>query len=336
MKVAINGFGRIGRAALKIALSQGVEVVAINDLGSVQNLAYLLQYDSIYGNYHDVSVKDGKLQVGAKSIEVFSEKDPAALPWKNLGVDVVLECTGVFTTTEGARGHITAGASHVIISAPAKDDVTPVFMQGVNAHEFSAGEVKVTSNASCTTNCLGPVVEIMHRRFGVKKAMASTIHSYTATQALVDSPQEKDFRRGRAAAMNIVPSTTGAAEATTKALPALQGKFDGVAFRVPTPAVSIADMVFMLEKKTTPEEVNAVLEEEAASERYKDVMGITHDPVVSSDFLGSSFTSIVDAALTKVVDGDMVKVVSWYDNEWGYATKLVEQAVDFAKKIGRS
>lgn len=336
INVAINGFGRIGRAAFKIAAqNKNVRVVAINDLGSPKNLAYLLQHDSIYGNYAEkVTAEKNLLRAGKVSVPVFAEKDPLRLPWKKLKVDVVLECTGVFTTTEAATPHIKAGARHVIISAPAKDEETPVFVQGVNTHHFNAKlNVHVTSNASCTTNCMAPVVEVMTRVFGAQKAIATTVHSYTATQALVDSPLEKDFRRGRAAALNIVPSTTGAADATTKTVPELAGNFDGVSFRVPTPTVSIAQMVFVVPKKTTVEAINAAFVKEAKSKRYKGILDVTNDPVVSSDFIGSSFTSIVDASLTKVVGGDLVQVVSWYDNEWGYATKLVEQAVDFTKKL---
>ncbi|MFC1640616.1 type I glyceraldehyde-3-phosphate dehydrogenase [Patescibacteria group bacterium] len=338
INIAINGFGRIGRAAFKIAMEKkDVKVVAINDLTSPEMLAYMLQYDSIYRKYdREVKVVKGGIKVGDRTVKVFSKPDPGKLPWKKLRVDVVLECTGVFTTTEKAKPHIKAGAKHVILSAPAKDDETPVFMQGVNSRKFNKKlNVSVSSNASCTTNCLGPVAEVMTRRFGATKAIATTVHSYTATQMLIDGPDEKNPRRGRAAAMNIIPTSTGAAVATTQALPDLENKFDGIAIRVPSPVVSLADTVFVLPEKTTVEEINRVFTEEAASGRYRKVLDVTEDEVVSTDFIGSPFTSIVDLKMTRIVDGDLVKILSWYDNEWGYSTKLVEQAGEFGKKLKR-
>lgn len=336
MNIAINGFGRIGRQAFKIAMEKpGVNIVAINDLISSEQMAYMLRFDSVYGRYaKDVKAVKNGLRVGSKTIKTFSNPDPTKLPWKKLKVDVVLECTGVFVTTEKASLHLKGGAKGVVISAPAKDEETPVVVRGVNKPEKVSGKpVRVISNASCTTNCLAPVVEIIHRHFGIQKALASTIHSYTATQSLVDGPEEKDPRRGRAAALNIVPSSTGAAIATTKAIPELDGKFDGIAFRVPTPAVSVADLIFLVEKSTTPEEINKVLTKESKSSRYKGVLDVTDEDVVSTDFIGETHTSVVDLPMTRVVDGDLVKVVSWYDNEWGYSVKLVEQAQELQKVI---
>lgn len=334
IRIAINGFGRIGRAAFKIAHeNKDVEIVAINDLVPPENLAYMLQFDSVYRVYkHRVTAEKDAITVEGKRVTVTAEKDPTKLPWGKMNVDIVLECTGFFITTEAASAHLTAGAKHVIISAPAKDDETPTFVQGVNHEKFDSS-VHVSSNASCTTNCLAPVVEIMYRRFGALKAIASTVHSYTASQALVDGPSKKELREGRAGALNIVPTSTGAAIATTKTVPELAGKFDGISFRVPTPAGSIVDANFVLPKKTTVEEVNTVMTEEAQSERYQGIMNVTKDALVSSDILGMSLISLVDLNMTRVVDGDLVKVVSWYDNEWGYATKLVEQAAHFGKLL---
>jgi glyceraldehyde 3-phosphate dehydrogenase len=326
-RVAINGFGRIGRAAFKIALEQGtVEIVAINDLTDASILAHLLQYDTAYGHYRrDVSAKDGKLVVDGQEFPVYAEPDPKKLPWGKLGVDVVLECTGRFTDKAGASQHIEAGAKKVILSAPAKgeDDSVPTFLMGVNEETYQ-GEA-VISNASCTTNSLAPVAKIIHEKFGIAKALMTTIHSYTADQVLQDGPH-KDLRRARAAAHNIVPTTTGAAIAVTQVIPELEGLFDGHSMRVPTIVVSLTDFTFVLKKKTTVEEINTVLREATKEARFTKVLAVTDEPLVSSDFIGNPYSSIVDLSLTKVIDGDLVKVVAWYDNEWGYSNRLVEMA----------
>ena len=326
-KIAINGFGRIGRAAFKIALEKNdVEVVAINDLTDATILAHLLQYDTAYGHYRkSVEAKEGKLVVDGKSYPVYAEPDPKKLPWGELGVDVVLECTGRFTDKVGAGQHIEAGAKKVILSAPAKgdDDSVPTFLIGVNEDTYR--EETVISNASCTTNSLAPVAKIIHEKFGIAKALMTTIHSYTADQNIQDGPH-KDLRRARAAAQNIVPTTTGAAIAVTQVIPELKGLFDGHSMRVPTIVVSLTDFTFVLKQKTTVEEVNAVLKQATQEARYHKVLAVTEEPLVSSDFIGNPYSSIVDLALTKVIDGDLVKVVAWYDNEWGYSNRLVEMA----------
>lgn len=327
IKIAINGFGRIGRAAFKIALANpDIELVAINDLGDVENLAYLLQYDSIYGRYsQEVSLTDGFFVVGDRKVKVLQEPEPPKLPWGDLGIDVVIESTGIFTEAEKARGHIEAGAKHVVISAPTKSEDLSTVVLGVNPAE-SAGK-DVISNASCTTNCSAPVMSVLHTAFGVEKGMLTTAHAYTATQSLVDGPAKKDLRRGRAAAINMVPSSTGAAIAVTKTLPELENKFDGVALRVPVPVVSMADVVCLLKKDVSVEEVNNAMMEASQNELYQGILTVTDKPVVSSDFVGDPHSAIVDLDLTRVVDGNLVKVMAWYDNEWGYSNRLVEQVV---------
>lgn len=334
VKIAINGFGRIGRAAFKIALTKpDVEVVGINDLTDTKTLAYLLQYDTMYGRYGEkVTFDQENIIIKDKKVRVYAVKDPKMLPWKDLGVDVVLECTGRFTDLESSKAHVDAGAKIVIISAPVKGSGVPTLVLGVNAGTFDPVKHKVISNASCTTNCISPVAEVMHRKFGVLKAMMTTVHSYTADQNLVDGPH-KDLRRARAAAQNIVPTTTGAAIATTETIPELKGLFDGLSVRVPTAVVSLSDFTFLLKKKTTVEEINKVLVDACKEPRYKNIMTFTKDPVVSSDFIGSPYSSIVDLSLTKVVDGDMVKVVAWYDNEFGYSNRLVELAEFVGAKV---
>lgn len=326
-KIAINGFGRIGRAAFKIALeNKNMEVVAINDLTEASILAHLLQHDTAYGHYRkSVSVKDGKLVVDGKEFPVYAEPDPTKLPWGKLGVDVVLECTGRFTDKTGASQHVEAGAKKVILSAPAKgeDDSVPTFLMGVN--EAAYADETVISNASCTTNSLAPIAQVIHEKFGIAKALMTTIHSYTADQVLQDGPH-KDLRRARAAAHNIVPTTTGAAIAVTQVIPELKGLFDGHSMRVPTIVVSLTDFTFVLKKKTSIEEINAVLTAATKEPRYRKVLSVTNEPLVSSDFIGNPYSSIVDLSLTKVIDGDLVKVVAWYDNEWGYSNRLVEMA----------
>ncbi|GBE16329.1 glyceraldehyde-3-phosphate dehydrogenase [bacterium BMS3Abin15] len=323
-KIAINGFGRIGRAAFKIALTKkNLQVVAINDLTDAGTLAHLLQYDTAYGRYNKkAGSAEGKIIIDGREFPIYAEPEPAKLPWKDLKVDAVLECTGRFVNDGAARAHIEAGAKKVIISAPAKGEGgVRTYLLGVNEGEYSNDDV--ISNASCTTNCIAPVAQIMNDNFGVEKAMMTAIHSYTADQNLQDGPH-RDLRRARAAAQNIVPTTTGAAIATTKTMPDLEGKFDGMAIRVPTIVVSLSDFTFLLKKNTTIEEVNEVLTKASQNSRYKNVLEITNEPIVSSDIIGNSKSSIVDLSLTKVVGGNMVKVVAWYDNEWGYANRLVE------------
>lgn len=323
-KIAINGFGRIGRAALKIILNTPeLEVVAINDLMSVDNAAYLLQYDSVYGIFENaVSHQDDQLQINDKRILFLSERNPAKLPWKRLEIDVVIESTGLFTNREDAEKHIHAGAKAVVISGPTKSKNTPTVIHGVNTQD---GKTSVFSCASCTTNNIGPIVEIIDRRIGIKKAILSTVHAYTASQTLVDGPSKKEPRMGRAAAVNLVPSSTGAAIATTKALPQLEGKFDGVSIRTPVPVGSISDITFIAARTTTPEEINSILEEESKTERYKLVLAVSDKPLVSSDIVKSPFASIVDLEMTRVVDGDLVKIMAWYDNEWGFANQMIRQ-----------
>lgn len=324
-KVAINGLGRIGRCTLKIILdTPDLELAAVNDLVPPDNLAYLLKYDSVYGRYdRRVEHDDQHLIIDGTSYRVFNEKDPANLPWGDLGIDIVFECTGVFTKREDLEKHLHAGARHVILSAPSKSKDLPTVVHRVNRPD---GDAEIISCASCTTNCITPVVEIIGRRIGIRKAIMTTIHAYTSTQAIVDTPNKK-FRRGRAGAANFVPTSTGAAVATTLALPQFEGKFDGVAIRAPVPVGSIADIVFLTERPTSVEEVNDLLREEAASERYDGVVGVTDDPIVSSDIIGDPRASIVDLTMTQVVDGDLVKVMSWYDNEWGYSQQMVREGV---------
>jgi glyceraldehyde 3-phosphate dehydrogenase len=330
-RLAINGFGRIGRAAFKIALENSeVEVVAINDLGDIENLAYLLRYDTVYGRYaRAVSVAGSELVVGDKKIKVLNEKDPTHLPWGDLEIDVVIESTGVFTTEEDMRKHITAGAKHVILSAPTKSEGVPTVVMGVNDDKLSGAEV--ISNASCTTNSAAPVMAVLDTVFGVEKALLTTAHAYTATQELVDGPARDDWRRGRAAAQNIVPSSTGAAVAATLAYEPLKGKFDGVALRVPVPIVSLSDFTVVTKGDVTVDEVNHAFKEAVHNPIYKGVLAVTEDQVVSSDFIGDPHSAIVDLALTRVVGGNLVKVMAWYDNEWGYANRLVEQVVEIGK-----
>jgi len=329
-KIAINGFGRIGRAVFKIALDNpDIEVVAINDLVPPDNLAYLLNYDTVYGKYNkNVDSTKDSLVIDGKSYKILSEKDPAQLPWGDLGVDLVLECTGIFTKKPDLEKHIQAGAKRVILSAPAKSEGVTTIVHGVNQPDESD---QIVSCASCTTNCITPVVEVMGRRIGIKKAMMTTIHAYTSTQAIVDGPSKK-FRRGRTAAANLVPTTTGAAVATTQVLPQYQNKFDGVAVRAPIPVGSISDIIFVTDKSTSVDEINSIFKEEAGSERYQDILAVSEDPIVSSDIVQDPHASIVDLTMTQVVDGDLVKVMSWYDNEWGYAAQMIKEAVRMIKE----
>jgi glyceraldehyde 3-phosphate dehydrogenase len=332
-KVAINGFGRIGRNAFKIAHNHPeLEIVAVNDLTSTETLAYLLKHDSNYGAYHEeVSHDEQNIIVAGAKIRVLAEKDPALLPWKDMGVDIVIESTGRFTKIEDASKHLRAGAKRVVLSGPAKGEGVGTFVIGVNDHELSAAD-EVVSNASCTTNCITPVAVVIEEHFGIEKAMMTTVHSYTASQALQDAPS-KDVREGRNAAENIVPTSTGAATAAAKAFPALKGKFDGLSIRVPTPVVSLSDFTFVLSKDVTKEEVNEALKAATQEARFAGILDVTDEPLVSSDFIGNPHSGIVDLALTNVVGGNLLKVVAWYDNEWGYSNRLVEQVLNVGKTI---
>jgi glyceraldehyde 3-phosphate dehydrogenase len=324
-KVAINGLGRIGRAILKLIIDEpSFEVVAVNDLTDVENLSYLLRFDTVYGRYsHPVEVGSDNLIVAGQVLQTLRKRDPMELPWKDLDVEIVFECTGTLTQREDLEKHIRAGARFVLLSAPPKGGEVETIVHGVNATE---GTATIISCASCTTNCITPIVEVIGRRIGFKKAVMTTVHAYTSSQSTVDGPSKR-FRRGRAAAANLVPTATGAAHATTRALPAYVGLFDGVAIRAPIPVGSIADITFVTSRVTTVEEVNQVLADEAKSARYSGVLGVSQDPLVSSDIIGDPHASVVDLELTKVVDGDMVKVMSWYDNEWGYANQMLREAL---------
>ncbi len=324
--VAINGLGRIGRATFKILLdTPELNLVAVNDLIPGDNLAYLLNRDTVYGGYRErVTYGDDTLRVENHEIRLFNEKDPAKLPWKDLGVDLVFECTGVFREKEGLRKHLDAGAGQVILSAPAKGDGVEMVVHGVNEAEPDS---KIISCASCTTNCITPVVEVMGRRIGIKKSIMTTIHAYTSSQSIVDGPRNK-CRRGRAGAANFVPTSTGAAKATTQILPQYEGKFDGVAVRGPVPVGSLVDIVFLTERETSEEEINDIFREEAKRDRYAGIMGVVEEPIVSSDIIKDSHGSLVDLTMTQVVDGDLVKMMSWYDNEWGYSSQMVKEAVN--------
>ena len=327
--IAINGLGRIGRAALKIILdTPELELVAVNDVVSIDNIVYLLKYDTVYGRYDKTVEGVGEnLTIAGKSIRYFSEKDPTRLPWSSLGVDIVLECTGVFTKREDLEKHVEAGAKYVILSAPAKSDDVVTVVHGVNTLD---GDTRILACASCTTNCITPVVEIVGRRIGIKKAIMTTVHAYTASQGIVDKPS-KNFERGRAGAANFVPTTTGAAKATAKALPQLDNLFDGIAVRGPVAVGSLADIVIVAERKTSIEEINQIFVEEAASDRYRDIIGVTEDPIVSSDIIKDPRASIIDLGMTRVVDGDLIKILSWYDNEWGFTNQMVRQAQELAQ-----
>ncbi len=343
IKVAINGFGRIGRQAFKVWFDKHrdeMEILAVNDLCDAGVLAHLLKYDSVYGMWNrnvighnlieDIKeAKDGqqvgKVTVDGRELATYATKDPALLPWKDLGIDVVIESTGRFTKQEDASKHISAGAKRVVISAPGKE--TPTFLLGVNEDTYKGEDV--INNASCTTNCIAPIAKVMSEKFGIKKAMMTTIHAVTAEQNLVDGPppgsKANDLRRARAGYINIIPTTSGAAVSTTEAIPELKGKFDGLAIRVPVPVGSISDFTFLLEKSTSVEEVNSTLIE--ASKKLQRIMAVSNEPLVSTDIIGRSESSIIDLSLTQVVDGDMVKVFAWYDNEFGYSNRLVEQVI---------
>ncbi len=336
-RVAINGFGRIGRTFLRTAFGHpDFEVVAINDLGSLENLAYLLKYDSVYGRApFSVEIVDGKLMVQGKEIAFTQVREPEKLPWGEMNIDIVVESTGFFTTYEGSKKHLAAGAKRVVISAPAKDDPAAAgvngatVLMGVNDDQLKT--CQISSNASCTTNATSPLIAILKEKIGIEKAILNTVHAYTSTQALVDSPAKKDLRKGRAAALNIIPSTTGAAIATTKAHPELDGQFDGMAIRVPVPVGSVVDVTFIAKRDTTVEEINAAFSEAAADPRWKNIFAATDEPIVSSDIIGSRVGSIADLSFTRVVGGNLVKVLGWYDNETSYTQTLVEHVAAAAR-----
>ncbi|HAC56415.1 TPA: type I glyceraldehyde-3-phosphate dehydrogenase [Candidatus Saccharibacteria bacterium] len=334
-RIAINGFGRIGRNAFKIAFDRtDVEVVAINDLTDTKTLAHLLKHDSSYGEYeHEVSADENHIVVDGKQIQTFAETDPAKLPWGDLNVDVVIESTGFFVDPAKAKAHIDpAGAKKVVISAPAKGEGADTIVLGVNEDKLKEGVTDVVSNASCTTNCITPVMAVLESNFGIDKAMMTTVHSYTASQRLQDAPA-KDLREARAAAENIVPTTTGASIAAAKALPALENRFGGLSVRVPTPVVSMSDFVVVLKRDVTVDEVNEVFKKAASQPFYQGILDVSEEELVSSDFKGNSHSCIVDLPLTAVIGGNMLKVVAWYDNEWGYSNRLVELTVDIAKTV---
>ncbi len=331
IKIAINGFGRIGRNAFKIAFERrDVKIVAINDLTDTKTLAHLLKHDSSYGTYdRDVQYDDENLIVDGEKIRVYAEKEPKNLPWKDHRVDVVIESTGFFTDPAKAAAHLEAGAQKVVISAPAKGEGAKTIVIGVNEDTVTEDD-KIISNASCTTNCIAPVMKVLEDNFGIEKALMTTVHSYTASQRILDAPA-KDLREARAAAENIVPTSTGASKAAALTIPTLKGKFDGLSIRVPTPVVSLADITAVLKKDTTIEELQKVFKAAAKEPFYEGILGVSEEPLVSIDYRGNSHSSIVDLPLINVVDKNLVKVVAWYDNEWGYSNRLVELAADFGK-----
>ncbi len=330
MKVAINGFGRIGREVFRVNLDKDCfDVVAINDLTDAQTLAHLLKYDSNYGTLpQNVEAGDGQISVDGKTYKVLSERDPENLPWKELGVDVVIEATGFFRTREGAEKHLKAGAKKVLISAPAKDEIDWTVVLGVNDDQYDPQNHHIISNASCTTNCLAPFAKVLHKNFGIKKGLMTTIHAYTNDQQILDLPH-KDLRRARAAALSMIPTTTGAAKAVGLVLPELNGKLNGLSVRVPTSTVSMVDLTFETEKSTSVEEINQALKS-ASENELEGILGYSEEPLVSIDYKGSSYSSIIDALSTQVIEGNLVKVMSWYDNEWGYSSRMV----DLVKFIG--
>ena len=331
IKLAINGFGRIGRNAFKIAFERrDVKIVAINDLTDTKTLAHLLKHDSSYGTYdRDVKFDEENLIVDGEKIRVYAEKEPKNLPWKDHRVDVVIESTGFFTDPAKAAAHLEAGAEKVVISAPAKGEGAKTIVIGVNEDTVTEDD-KILSTASCTTNCIAPVMKVLEDNFGIEKALMTTVHSYTASQRILDAPA-KDLREARAAAENIVPTSTGASKAAALTIPALKGKFDGLSIRVPTPVVSLADITAVLKKDTTIEELQEVFKNAAKEPFYEGILGVSEEPLVSIDYRGNSHSSIVDLPLINVVDKNLVKVVAWYDNEWGYSNRLVELAADFGK-----
>ena len=338
IKIAINGFGRIGRPTFRRILNKHpeIEVVAVNDLTDAKTLAYLLKYDSLYGIFQkQIKAKDNELLLdgkdNGKKVKVFAESDPEKLPWKKLGVDIVLECTGYFRDLDGAKKHLKAGAKKVIISAPAKSDEIPTYLLGVNQEKYNPKKDDIVSMGSCTTNCLAPVAKVLDQEFGIVKGFMTTIHSYTNDQRILDLTH-KDLRRGRAAGINIIPTTTGAAKTVEKCLPQLKGKLDGLALRVPTPVVSIIDFVCEVKKETSAEEVNYILKKSSGKEELRGILGVEDAPLVSSDYKGNSYSAIVDA-LSTMVQGNLIKTLTWYDNEYGYACRLAELAEYIGKKL---
>ena len=344
IKVGINGFGRIGRAFLKVAWEKpdlpageaGIEIVAVNDLGDIADLAYLLKYDTVYRKWeHDIKVEGDTLVIDGKKVKVLAQKDPSLLPWKDLNIDVVVESTGLFTSFDKAKVHLDAGAKKVVISAPAKGEDGTVkgetILLGVNEEKF--GTCDITSNASCTTNAASPLIAILDETLGIEKAILNTVHGYTASQSIVDGPNKKDFREGRAAAQNIVPSSTGAAIAVTKAFTKLSGLFDGISMRVPVPAGSIVDITFISKRAATAEEINSILKNAATLPRWAKIFSVTEEPLVSSDILGSPFGCIADLKMTRVVGGNLVKVMGWYDNEMGYTHTLIDHVIKTGNTI---
>lgn len=331
-KIAINGLGRIGRAILKLVIEEpALDLVAVNDLADAENLAYLLRFDTVYGRYsRPVTLEGDDLAIAGRTLRTLRSHDPGELPWKDLGVELVFECTGAFRRRQDLEKHLRAGARFVLLSAPSKDGEVETVVHGANVPGAAPA---IVSCASCTTNCITPIVEVIGRRIGFKKAVMTTVHAYTSSQSIVDGPSQP-FRRGRAAAANLVPATTGAALATTRALPEYSGRFDGIAVRAPIPVGSLADITFLTSRTTSVDEVNQALAEEAETERYAGVLGVSRDPLVSSDVVGDPRASIVDLELTKVVDGDLVKVMSWYDNEWGYANQMLRQALSLTGEHG--
>ena len=320
LRIAINGFGRIGRAFYKVAKKrEEIEIVVVNDLGSLESMEYLLKYDTVYGQ-SDCTLK---------GVKYISEKDPTKLPWKDLDIDIVVESTGLYASTEKSKAHIDAGAKRVVITGPIKDDDSPTVLMALNEDKLK--DCQISSNASCTTNAGSPLIAILDEAIGIEKALLNTVHAYTASQALVDGPSKKDVREGRAAGENLVPSSTGAAVAVTKVMPHLKGKFDGISIRVPVPVGSIVDITFISKKNTTAEEVNKILEKASGESRWKGIFTVTHEPLVSSDIVGNPHASIADLAFTRVVDGNLVKVMAWYDNEMGYTYTLVEHGIKAGK-----
>lgn len=331
IRVAINGFGRIGRNAFKIAFERrDLEIVAINDLTDNQTLAHLLKYDSSYGTYdRKVTSDDNHLIVDGQKIQAFSEPDPKNLKWGDLKVDVVIEATGRFAKPEDAKTHLEAGAKKVVLSAPAKGQGIKTIVLGVNESDLDKND-KIISNASCTTNCIAPVMKLLEDNFGIEKAMMTTVHSYTASQRILDAPA-KDLREARAAAESIIPTTTGASKAAALTIPSLKNRFNGLSIRVPTPVVSLSDITAVLRRDTTKEEINQIFEKAAKEPYFEGILGVTHEELVSVDFRGNSHSCIVDLPLTDVVGGNLIKIVAWYDNEWGYSNRLVELTADFGK-----
>ena len=332
VKIAINGFGRIGRNVLKILMEkEDAEIVAINDITDAKTLAHLLKHDSSYGAYdRNVDFTDNEIIIDGKKIKILAEKEPEKLPWKDLGVDVVIESTGFFTKPEDAKKHIQAGARRVVISAPAKGEGAKTIVIGVNDETLEDSD-EILSNASCTTNCIAPIMKILEENFGIEKAMMTTVHSYTGSQRILDAPA-KDLREARSAAENIVPTTTGASKAAALTVPALKGKFNGLSIRVPTPVVSLSDITAVVKKDTTKEEINELFKKVAVDPKYDGIIGVSDEELVSKDFVGDSRSCIVDLPLTDVVGGNMIKVVAWYDNEWGYSNRLAELALEVGEK----